>query len=930
MSNENPFLSLGASASEPAPTPQPPKPTENPFLALANTQPTAPSDNPFLTIGQPPVSTPAQFASSRKADFGTNLATGILAASQVPTTLMNQHTLGEPLDPMRETSGADVIKKLQEKPVLDRFQAPDITELATNPFISLAKTAYENLPAALSVVTPEVSPQTQRDLTTAGAEAGKNLPLIPDAIGEAAGTIAGKLLGHPEIITGIASDVVRDPLNAVAPISKATGAGKALSNVAKESTFKLGQMLPEGVVQALKSRFIPAINRVEKGVKTAYQEALGTKNLREADILKEAEQHKERLAPIYQRAGENAEPAVLDLLENKRYKFPAVLTVAKNEDEAAKLHSFVLNFKANRQAEREALEKAGVHIKGLEGIDYATHVMTDKAKEILGEKGARNMGMDKAFNLSDPSLYKRLFKHPDGSDMTINEVNRLFAEGKMPGFGETKIEKFFETDPVLIDAVAKSRTSKILAEKSFYDELAKYAKNDGVEVSAKLLGKDLLEGLKFDPEVKELVDNAKNYVFSDEITNLYDKATNYWKGLVTATPQFHARNAFNNVVSNAAAGLVNPKYYGIAADIQKGKPGVLRTLANGQQITFKDVANIATKYGLDKGFLSTDSPKALKEALYPAKDALSMSRAAGSKIEANAKLAHLAFKLDEGATIEEAVNSVKKTLFDYSELTPFERQKMKRLFPFYSWMRKNIPRQLEIALTAPQVNSKQSMIRSNIESAEPLTERQQKAKPDYFNELLAIHLGKSPSGRNIFFGVGLPSLDLTRFKRDPEKNLSENIFNTAGQFVSDVNPFMKMGIEGVFNRSTQDVSRNLTVDKGGKWVPVPEYVGLLPDSVQRLVGVSRNPKTKQLLMSKPWAIVMNNLVSVPQLRIAGKAGSEKLTPEEKAFAVMSFFTGIKWIPEDLKRDAVREHRRLIQQRRNQRSDRKRFRDVGEE
>jgi hypothetical protein len=58
-------------------------------------------------------------------------------------------------------------------------------------------------------------------------------------------------------------------------------------------------------------------------------------------------------------------------------------------------------------------------------------------------------------------------------------------------------------------------------------------------------------------------------------------------------------------------------------------------------------------------------------------------------------------RLAKGDTPEQAVAKVKKYLFDYFDLTSFEKRWMKRIIPFYTWLRKNIPLQIETLLTKP-------------------------------------------------------------------------------------------------------------------------------------------------------------------------------------------------------------------------------------
>jgi hypothetical protein len=71
---------------------------------------------------------------------------------------------------------------------------------------------------------------------------------------------------------------------------------------------------------------------------------------------------------------------------------------------------------------------------------------------------------------------------------------------------------------------------------------------------------------------------------------------------------------------------------------------------------------------------------------------------------ANDNYARVAGAIDfmtKGATPEQAAAQVKKYLFDYFDLTPFERKFMKRVVPFYTWLRKNLPLQVETMLSKP-------------------------------------------------------------------------------------------------------------------------------------------------------------------------------------------------------------------------------------
>lgn len=81
--------------------------------------------------------------------------------------------------------------------------------------------------------------------------------------------------------------------------------------------------------------------------------------------------------------------------------------------------------------------------------------------------------------------------------------------------------------------------------------------------------------------------------------------------------------------------------------------------------------------------------------------ALVVGRAFNSMIENNSRLAHFIAKSRELGDFDDAAASVRKYLFDYADLTPFEQSVMRRVMPFYTFMRKNTPLWLGAFFTDP-------------------------------------------------------------------------------------------------------------------------------------------------------------------------------------------------------------------------------------
>lgn len=260
------------------------------------------------------------------------------------------------------------------------------------------------------------------------------------------------------------------------------------------------------------------------------------------------------------------------------------------------------------------------------------------------------------------------------------------------------------------------------------------------------------------------------------------KVQNLWKGYAVLSPGFHLRNMYSNWFNNYLGGVLDPRHYTDALKIQQGIEGVVVRLKDGRILKDAELLSKAQELGVHGvGMFGKDIPLSVERELLnslTAKGAgkeigaritgdelakavaetspgrslkdtalrlfgqeggvLKANRTVGRAIENNARMAHWIAKLRKGYTPEDAAASVRKYLFDYNELTPFEIDVMKSVLPFYTWSRKNIPLQLQSLFSQP---GKFSVVPKLMNEIEDLSENWKDIPaPDYFQELHAVRL----------------------------------------------------------------------------------------------------------------------------------------------------------------------------------------------
>ena len=145
----------------------------------------------------------------------------------------------------------------------------------------------------------------------------------------------------------------------------------------------------------------------------------------------------------------------------------------------------------------------------------------------------------------------------------------------------------------------------------------------------------------------------------------------------------------------------------------------------------------------------------------------------------------------------QAALSVKTHLFDYAGgLTQFEQSWMRRLMPWYSWTRFNLPLQLRALGDHPKRFIQLSKLIKSIEqaapSARPLDKFEAALMPDFVTELagLPVRRDKNDNPEVLLLGGWLPAADLQVLLGQGTR---------LDKLVSSLSPILKTPLELAFN-----------------------------------------------------------------------------------------------------------------------------------
>ena len=398
--------------------------------------------------------------------------------------------------------------------------------------------------------------------------------------------------------------------------------------------------------------------------------------------------------------------------------------------------------------------------KGLREISAATAdayasrgVDTLKQRTFLGTVEEVNAALsewaDVPFDVLDNNAFTSMqdLIRVTSTKMEQDQVLKAVMDGT--SLGGDSLFKVFPTKRVALDDLGPD--FKIF-EKGFKDEFSSMYKN--LSPSSQKVVNDYFANLggaegvaafgmhKSAYNILKQVDRA--YMDLPKFVKSYDKFLNYWKSVTLISPGFHMRNIFGNYTNSYIAGMsfsdiatqtttsvmdfqtfykvkeqaINQGIDTLSAADQEVYRRVLDFFESGIAQTRKGTRDLELlKDTLGKEMLSGDTSKIKQAYNQLVKVNFDVAeyiddiqrynlyqwalKNKGKEVASQLAAQGASKEIIDNAIKARAYETVSGALFDYQNLTTFERDVMKRVFPFYTFMKNNFIFQAKNLLSKP-------------------------------------------------------------------------------------------------------------------------------------------------------------------------------------------------------------------------------------
>ncbi len=463
------------------------------------------------------------------------------------------------------------------------------------------------------------------------------------------------------------------------------------------------------------------------------------------------------------------------------------------------------------EAHRKALRGAGILEREMEKyvpfIATGTRLSREMRQKLVEQFGT---GAKQFENLDDlhnwyakyiPNIRERTTKA-----VTPSEVNEILNK------------KFFETDIEKILSTYSARAIKAQNAKQFFDAtIAKY----GVRLDDKAALKKLPDGyglfrvkpgpgggLMFEPVnvigkkagigketadiialPSEFASHINEYMGAFFDPTLKGTVWDYVNAVNTIfkttaylwNPGHLMRDATSNAFQLWLMGMRNPARWADGVGVLLGK----KLNPAGLKYNSEQIMKMARDYGLiGTEMVQADIGRSVLSRMRYSK---AMAKATRS-VDDVARISGFVYQLAKGLSPDEAAFQVKKYLFDYFDLTPFERKWMKTFVPFWTWTRKNMPLMFQEVVRQPGKFAAVSRAQDYI--SQPY---QQDDVPEWLRKGAPMLLPGMPGNRQ-FITSYLPYADMANTPSDLI-SMSSPVFRVPYELASGVQTFSGHPIE---------------------------------------------------------------------------------------------------------------------------------------
>lgn len=468
------------------------------------------------------------------------------------------------------------------------------------------------------------------------------------------------------------------------------------------------------------------------------------------------------------------------------------------------------NYRKYLSESADELEARGLLPDGKrQGIYFPTFRSADKLAEKAIREGASTLddGLEIATASQAPGLYgtksiqkSRLSKNFEDTDDIIRNAERYIIDKNEAVRNYDLVESIGST-------VGRSFTGKTAEIAAREAEKAGYVRPTNKAVKD-ILGEDVFIPKEVNEGIQRLNAKTTNLKEMNSVSRSMEKATGLYRTLAyTVAPGRLTVDAIGDFWNLSLAGIdvLNPTKLSrgikITKDVNKfirGNAKDKKVNLGGHEIKLSQLADYTKANNLlaagrsqmsqgqwtgkaaIKGYKKGDPRRASRnystfmERSGRARD--NYTRIPGFIAALEQELKHTK---DIHKAMANAGKRVKEAVFDYTELTPFERKVMRNIMPFYTWTRNNVPLQLRKLAEAP---AGFNIAYETQEASNEAAGIPEGASPDYMRRTFFGLPGLGKDGNPLAINPMLPPMDLTQFQN----------FRTG----AEEGPAAKAGIDG--------------------------------------------------------------------------------------------------------------------------------------